>query len=66
MDGTCVIYWTNDKFIQNFGREQEERVALERPMVEGMTILKWVIKKCDMSLWPGFMRVWTGTSGEHF
>jgi hypothetical protein len=43
MSGTCGIYVTHDKFLQNFRRKQEHK-TLERPMEKGMIISKWVIK----------------------
>jgi hypothetical protein len=59
--GTCSMHRTDNKCIQSFGGKPK-RYHFKDLGVEGRTILNWILKKQDMSIWAGFIWLWTETS----
>jgi len=42
-----------------------ERDYLEDPGVDGRIILRWILRKWDVGVWPGLSWLMIGTSGWH-
>jgi len=42
-----------------------ERGHLENPGVDGMIILRWILRKWDLGLWAGSSWLRVGTVGGH-
>jgi len=48
------------------GKNLKERVHLEDISVEVKIILKWILEKCDVSVWTGLIWLEIETSGGLF
>ena len=47
------------------GKPKGERDYWGDPRVDGMTILRWIFKKCDVGVWTGSSWIRIGTGGGH-
>jgi hypothetical protein len=56
MEGVCSTHEKEEKFIYDSGRKiSKKRDHLENIGVDGMIILKLMLKKQDERIWPGFV-----------
>jgi len=60
MGGTCERFWRQERF---WWGDMRERDHLGNLVIDGMIILKWILKKLDREALTGVLWRWIGTGG---
>jgi len=65
MGGTCSTYGGEEVYTGFWWGNLWERDHLEEPGVDGLIILRWIFRKCDVGAWTGLLWFRIGTGGGH-